>query len=110
MQRDYPRAGRFRVRGLVSKRTGKEPPSERTVGRAMALNRRHHGAPPAWTTDRPDPAEPDGVIKDMPYPLTHRHRYWCIDIRYLVRVAHLHGLNEREDEVGEGQEAEEGHD
>jgi transposase InsO family protein len=76
----------------------------------MALNRQHHGAPPAWTTDRPDPAEPDGVVKDMPYALTHRHRYWFIDIRYLVRVRHLHGLNEWEDEAGEGQEAQEGHD
>jgi Integrase core domain/Homeodomain-like domain len=100
VQRDYPRAGRFRVRGLVAQRTGKAPPSEATVGRAMALNRRHHGAPPAWTTDRPDPAEPDGVVKDMPYALTHRHRFWFIDIRYLVRVA----LHELEGEAEEDQD------
>jgi transposase InsO family protein/transposase len=111
VQRDYPRAGRFRVRGLVAQRTGKEPPSERTVGRAMALNRQHHGAPPAWTTDRSDPAEPDGVIKDMPYPLTQRHRYWFIDIRYLVRIDYLHEQEDQaEDEAWEDQGAQEGQD
>src|SRR5215475_5193775 len=55
VQQEYPRAGRFRVRRLVAQRTGQrrgqKPPSETTIGRAMALNRQHHGAPPAWTTD-----------------------------------------------------------
>jgi len=86
VQRDHPRAGRFRVRGLVAKRTGREPPSEATIGRAMAINRRHHGAPEAWVTDRPDPAAPDGVVKEMPYAPTRRHRYWFLDYRYLVRL------------------------
>jgi transposase InsO family protein len=86
VQRDHPRAGRFRVRGLVAKRTGREPPSEATVGRAMAINRRAHGAPDAWATDRPDPAAPDGVVQDMPYAPTRRHRYWFLDYRYLVRL------------------------
>jgi len=90
VQREHPRAGRFRVRGLVAKRTGREPPSERTVGRAMALNRQVHGAPPAWTTDRPDPSAPDGVVKEIPYEPTHRHRYWFIDYRYLVRLGDDH--------------------
>jgi transposase InsO family protein len=44
----------------------------------------------------------------MPYALTYRHRYWFIDIRYLVRISDLHGLNE--DEAWESQEAREGHD
>ena len=66
VQREHPRAGRVRVRGLVAKRTGREPPSERTVGRAMALNRQVHGAPPAWPTDRPDPSAPDGVVTATP--------------------------------------------
>jgi hypothetical protein len=44
VQRHYPRAGRFRVRGLVAQRTGQEPPSQTTIGRAMAINRQHHGA------------------------------------------------------------------
>jgi transposase InsO family protein len=86
IQQEYPRAGRFRVRGLLAQRTGQEPPSERTVGRAMALNRQLHGAPAAWVTDRPDPAAPDGIIKEMPYLPTHRHQYWFIDYRYLVRL------------------------
>jgi hypothetical protein len=86
VQREYPRAGRFRVCGLLAQRSGTEPPSEATVGRAMALNRRLHGAPAAWVTDRPDPTDPDGVIKDTPYHPTYRHRYWCIDYRYLVRL------------------------
>ncbi len=73
-QQEYPRAGRFRVRGLLAKRTGREPPSERTIGRAMAINRRHHGAPAAWVTDWPDPSAPDGVVKEMLYEPTHRHR------------------------------------
>ncbi len=97
VQRDYPRAGRFRVRGLVAQRTGKEPPSETTIGRAMAINRQHHGAPPAWITDRPAPTEPDGVIKDMPYDLTHRHRYWFIDLRYLVRLGDLGDIGDAQD-------------
>ncbi len=86
VQQEYPRAGRFRVRGLVARRTGTEPPSESTVGRAMALNRQHHGAPAAWVTDRPDPSALDGVIKEMRYEPTHRHKYWFIDYRYLVRL------------------------
>lgn len=85
VQRAYPRAGRFRVQGLVAQRTGRAP-SMATVGRAMAINRQRHGAPEAWVTDAPDPAAPDGVIKDTPYEPTHRHRYWFIDYRYLVRL------------------------
>jgi hypothetical protein len=85
VQRAHPRAGRFRVRGLVAKRTGREP-SETTIGRAMAINRRMHGAPEAWATDRPDLSAPDGPIKEMLYEPTHRHRYWFLDYRYLVRL------------------------
>jgi len=85
VQHEHPRAGRFRVRGLVAKRAG-HAPSEATIGRAMAINRNNHGAPDAWTTDRPDPSAPDGVVKYLPYAPTHRHRYWFIDYRYLVRL------------------------
>jgi Integrase core domain len=52
----------------------------------MAINRQTHGAPEAWVTDRPHPSEPDGVLKDMPFAPTYRHRYWFIDYRYLVRL------------------------
>jgi hypothetical protein len=92
VQRDYPRAGRFRVRGLLSQRSGQQPPSERTIGRAMALNRRHHGAPEAWVTDRPDPSAPDGVVKDMPYEPTHRHRYWFIGAIRSLETAVWQGM------------------
>ena len=85
VQREYPRAGRFRVQGLVEQRTG-HAPSMTTVGRAMAINRQTHGAPEAWVTDRPAPTASDGVIKDMPYEPTYRHRYWFVDYRYLVRL------------------------
>jgi transposase InsO family protein/transposase len=85
VQREYPRAGRFRLRGVLAKRTG-HAPSETTIGRAMAINRRLHGAPAAWVTDRPAPADADGVSKEMPYAPTHRHHYWFIDFRYLVRL------------------------
>jgi putative transposase len=89
VQRDYPRAGRFRVHGILTQRTprrSRTPPSERTVGRAMALNRELHGAPGPWVSDRPDPAAPDGVVKVIPFRPTHRHHYWFIDLRYLVRL------------------------
>lgn len=85
VQRAHPRAGRFRVRGMVAKRTGREP-SETTIGRAMAINRRMHGAPEAWATDRPDPSASDGLIKEMLYEPTHRDRYWVLDYQYLVRL------------------------
>jgi len=85
VQNAYPRAGRFRVKGLVEQKTG-QAPSEATIGRAMAINRQHHDAPAAWVTDRPDQAAADGIIKETPFDPAWRHRYWFIDFRYLVRV------------------------
>jgi transposase InsO family protein len=71
---------------LLAQRTGEDPPSERTVGRAMALNRQHHDAPGPWITDKhPPPA--DAELKYLPFEPTHRHRYWFVDYRYLVRLA-----------------------
>jgi hypothetical protein len=52
----------------------------------MALNRAHHGAPPAWSTDRQEEDPTADVVKHLPYKPTHRHRYWYIDFRYLVRI------------------------
>ncbi len=85
VQEEHPRAGRFRVRGIVAQRTG-EVPSEATIGRAMAINREHHGAPPAWSTDRIDDDPHAGEVKFIPFTPTYRHRYWFIDFRYLVRI------------------------
>jgi transposase InsO family protein len=84
IQQEYPRAGRFRVRGLLALRTGDDPPSEATIGRAMALNRRHHGAPGPWVTDKPPII--DDVVKYLPYEPAYRHQYWFIDIRYIKRI------------------------
>ena len=85
IQQEYPRAGRFRVWGLLTQRDGESPPSERTVGRAMALNRQHHHAPGPWITDQ-QPAPEDAELKYLPFAPTHRHRYWFVDYRYLVRL------------------------
>jgi transposase InsO family protein len=84
IQQEYPRAGRFRVRGLLSLRTGDDPPSDSTITRAMAINRRHHGTPGSWVTDKPPVI--DDVVKYLPYEPAYRHQYWFIDIRYLVRI------------------------
>jgi len=85
VQQEYPRAGRFRVRGLLGQRMEGDPPSEATVGRAMALNRAHHGAPGPWVTDATTAAD-DDELKDMPYRPLYRHQYWFLDFRYLVRL------------------------
>src|SRR5262249_7579003 len=88
LQHECPRAGRFRVRGLLAQRLDEDPPSERTVGRAMALNREHHGAPAAWVTNRPDPVTPDGGVKFLPYPPTDPHPHRFIHYHYLRPLHH----------------------
>ncbi len=85
VQREHPRAGRFRVRGITAQRTG-HAPSEATIGRAMAMNREHHGAPPAWSTDRTNDSPYADEVKFLPFTPTYRHRYWFIDFRYLLRI------------------------
>ncbi|MGI8967542.1 MAG: helix-turn-helix domain-containing protein, partial [Chloroflexota bacterium] len=69
VQEKHPRAGRFRVRGIVAQRTG-HAPSEATIGRAMAMNREHHGAPPAWSTDRTDDDPYAEEVKFLPFTPT----------------------------------------
>jgi transposase InsO family protein len=86
IQREYPRAGRFRVRGVLGQRMTAEPPSEATVGRAMAINRAHHGAPGPWVTDDVPLADDDDAVKSLPYRPLYRHHYWFLDFRYLVRL------------------------
>jgi transposase InsO family protein len=85
IQKEYPRAGRFRVRGLLEQQSEHEPPSEATIGRAMSTNRRFHGAPGAWNSSQ-DEKEPDTRIKTMPYRSQYRHHIWFIDLRYLVKL------------------------
>jgi transposase len=85
LQHEYPRAGRFRIRGLLGQQRAEPLPSERTVGRAMAINRQLHGAPGPWRSARED--QPTEVsFKHLPYRPAYRHHLWCTDIRYLVQL------------------------
>jgi transposase InsO family protein len=85
IQREYPRAGRFRVHGLLEQQRAEPPPSERTVGRAMAINRQFHGAPGPWQSARDE--HPEAVsFKHLPYRPAYRHHLWFTDIRYLVQL------------------------
>jgi transposase InsO family protein len=85
IQHEYPRAGRFRVHGLLEQQRAEPPPSERTVGRAMAINRQFHGAPGPWQSARDEP--PEAVsFKHLPYRPAYRHHLWFTDIRYLVQL------------------------
>jgi hypothetical protein len=62
----YPRAARFRIHGLLEPQRAEPPPSERTVGRALAINRQCHGAPGPWRSARDEqPAE--ASLKPLPY-------------------------------------------
>jgi putative transposase len=84
VQQDYPRAGRFRVHGLLEQQLGDTTPSERSVGRAMAINRFFMGAPGPWPP--PPPARNGQDRRPLPYQLLYPHHYWFIDIRYLVKL------------------------
>jgi putative transposase len=90
VQKEYPRAGKFRVRGLLEKQyqeqaRDEQPPSERTVSRAMALNRQFHEAPGPWQSKKDD-IEPDTTPKYLPYRPEYRHHMWFVDLRYLVEL------------------------
>jgi len=90
IQNEYPRAGRFRVRGLLEKQyqeqeRDKELPSEATIGRAMATNRQFHGAPGPWQSHK-DESQADTIPKYLPYRPDYRHHIWYVDVRYLVKI------------------------
>ena len=82
VQQEYPRAGRFRVHGLLEQKLGEDTPSEGSVGRAMAYNRVLRGAPGPWPPPDRSQNEPQALPFDPIYP----HKYWFIDIRYLVKL------------------------
>jgi len=85
LQHEYPRAGRFRIHGLREQQRDEPPPSERTVGRAMAINRQFHGAPGPWRSARDEqPAEVS--LKPLPYRPAYRHHMWCTAMRSLVQL------------------------
>jgi transposase InsO family protein len=83
VQQEYPRAGRFRVRGLLQQKYGHAVASGATIGRAMRLNRMFHRAPAAWMTKI---VASDGIPKHLPYRPRYRHQMWFLDLRYLVRL------------------------
>lgn len=85
LQREYPRAGRFRIHGLLDQQWDEPPPSEPTVGRAMAINRQFHGAPGPWKSAQDEQPEPVSY-NHLPYRPTHPHHMWFTDIRYLVQL------------------------
>jgi transposase InsO family protein/transposase len=85
IQHEYPRLGSFRVHGLLEKQSDEKPPSDRTVSRALAINREFHGAPGPWQSHQDD-EEPDDTSKEMPYRPQYRHHMWFVDLRYLVEL------------------------
>jgi transposase InsO family protein len=85
LQQAYPRAGRFRIHGLLAQQHGPDLPSEATGGRAMAINRRVHGAPGPWQSAR-DEQETATEPRHLPYRPQYRHHLWFVAIRYLVKL------------------------
>jgi transposase InsO family protein len=85
LQQEDPRAGRFRIHGLLEQEQGADLPSEATIGRAMAINRRVHGAPGPWSSAR-DEHETTTELRHLPYRPHCRHHLWFVDIRYLVKL------------------------
>jgi putative transposase len=85
LQREYPRAGRFRIHGLLDQQGDEPPPSEPTVGRAMAINRQFHRGTRALEERQDEPPEPVSY-HHLPYRPTHPHHMWFTDIRYLVQL------------------------
>ena len=85
LQREYPRAGRFRIHGVLEHQREDPPPSERTVGRAMAVNRQFHGAPGPWRSAHDDTPD-ESIAPSLPYRPHYRHHMWFTDIRYLVQL------------------------
>jgi hypothetical protein len=78
------------VRSLLEKQyqeqeRDEEPPSERTVGRAMAIIRQFHNAPSPWQSKK-DEIEPDTTPKYLLYRPQYRQDFWFIDGRYLVKL------------------------
>lgn len=82
VQKAYPRAGKFRIHGILEAQSEAPIPSERTVARAMALNRQFHGAPEVWQSEG---AKKDTTPKYLLYRPQYRHEFWFIDLRYLVQ-------------------------
>jgi transposase InsO family protein/transposase len=85
LQHEYPRAGRVRLYGLLEQEQEEALPSERTVGRGMAINRQFHGAPGPWVSAHDDEPAPVSY-HHLPYRPKYPHHMWFTDIRYLVKL------------------------
>ena len=85
LQQEYPRAGRWRLPGLLEQQYGPDLPSASTVGRAIAINRRGHGAPGPWPRAR-DAQAVVAEPRPVPYRPHYRHHLWLVDMRYLVKL------------------------
>jgi putative transposase len=85
LQHESPRAGRFRIYGLLEPQPREPLPRERTGGRAMAVNRQFHGAPAPWRRAREEPPA-ETSFQPLPYRPAYRHHMWFTAIRYLIQV------------------------
>lgn len=85
LQPASPRAGRFRIHGILGPRREEPPPRERTVGRAMAINRPLHGAPGPWQSAREAPADVPSC-QHLPYRPAYRPHLWFTEMRYRVQL------------------------
>jgi hypothetical protein len=85
LQQAYPRAGRCRLQGLLAQQQDAPLPSAATVGRAMASNRRGHGAPGPWASAR-DEQEAPAAPRQLPSRPPSRQHLWCVDMRSLVQL------------------------
>jgi len=94
VQQQYPRAGRVRIQSLLEQRaadTGQEDalPSQRTISRALALNRQFHGAPGPWPPVSNDTELLPEVRAALPYPPVHRQQYWFIYVTWnMLDIGH----------------------
>lgn len=86
LQKEYPRAGRFRIHGFLQQEHGEQTPSMSSVARAMAHNREFHEAPAAWSSDHSPLSEEEQEAKHLPYRPRYRQQFWFLDIRYLVQL------------------------
>ena len=89
IQKEYPRAGRFRIQGIMARKRAeagdaRPVPSERTIGRALSLTRVFFKAP--GFVPAPDGPEPEDDPRPLPFNPTYLHEYWYIDVRYLVQL------------------------
>jgi len=93
IQKEHPRAGEFRIHSILEGRADDDQavPSQRTVGRAMALNRQFHEAPGPWQSDKKE-AKKETPPKYLPYRPQYRHHIWYVDIRYLVQLEEDHWI------------------